>query len=472
MSIEIIIALFMVIAAGAFIAYQNRQSAQVNKQADKQRMELNAARERIATLEAEKAALTISQKEKSEQLLESDKNCQALHERITQLEVDNRGQQIKLKAEQDKLQALEDQFEKQKSELKNEFKVLSEEILHQRQKTLHEQNEKGIGTLIQPLQEKIDQFQKRVNEVHDKTVERHTSLEAEIKKIMDVGLKIGEDADNLSLALKGDSRQRGAWGEAQLERTLEMSGLIKDTHYQAQAAFKDQNGKQKFLDYLIMLPNNHHIVIDSKVSLLAYDKAVAAKNESEQAAAMNEHIKAIKKHIDDLAAKDYTNLTGVHSPNYVLMFMPIESAYIEALKWSKDLFAYGYNQNIVLVSHTTLIPILRVVANLWMLEQSNQQAREIGNKAGDIYNSVCLVADRIQKLGNTLNTASSHYNEAVTAISGRQGLQGKVERFTQLSTRANKKMPALEPRHFDYEANSLNIQPLKAAPPSEIEQDK
>ena len=466
MGIEIIIALFAGLAAGAFIAYRRQHT-----QAEKQRTGLNAARERIATLEAEKAALARDQKEKSEQLLESDKNCLALREQITQLEVDSRGQQIKLKAEQDKLQALEDQFEKQKSELKNEFKVLSEEILEKRQKALHEQNEKGISTLIQPLQAKIEQFQKRVNEVHVETVKGHTSLEAEIKKIMDVGLKIGEDADNLSLALKGDSRQRGAWGEAQLERTLEMSGLIKDIHYQKQAAFKDQEGKQKFLDYLIMLPDKHHIVIDSKVSLLAYDRAVAAKDESEQARAMDEHIKAIKRHIDDLAAKDYTDLIGVHSPNYVLMFMPIESAYIEALKWGKDLFGYGYNKNIVLVSHTTLIPILRVVANLWMLEQSNQQAREIGNKAGDIYNSVCLVADRIQKLGDTLNTASRHYNDAVTAISGRQGLQGKVERFTRLSARASKEMPDLEPRHFEYKTKSLNIQPLDT-PPNEIEQDK
>ena len=465
MSIEIIIALFAGLTAGAFIAYWKQYT-----QANKQRTELNSACERIATLEAEKAALARDQKEKYEQLLESDENCLALREQITQLEIDSHGQQIKLKAEQDKLQALEDQFEKQKSELKNEFKVLSEEILEKRQKALHEQNEKGISTLIQPLQTKIEQFQKRVNEVHVETVKGHTSLEAEIKKIMDVGLKIGEDADNLSLALKGDPRQRGAWGEAQLERTLEMSGLIKDTHYQKQAAFKDQEGKQKFLDYLIMLPDKHHIVIDSKVSLLAYDRAVAAKDESEQAGAMDEHIKAIKKHIDDLAAKDYTNLIGVHSPNYVLMFMPIESSYIEALKWGKDLFGYGYNKNIVLVSHTTLIPILRVVANLWMLEQSNQQAREISNKAGDIYNSVCLVAGRIQKLGDTLNTASKHYNDAVTTISGRQGLQGKVERFTRLSTRANKKMPNLEPRHFEYKTKSLNIQSL--TPPNEIEQDK
>ncbi len=460
MNIEITIALFAVIAAAVF-AYLYKQS---KSQANAQRTKLNDANEQMATLRAENAALQNSKEEKSERLLKADEDCSALRKRNTQLEIDNREQHTKLKAERDKLQILEAQFEKQKLQLKDEFKSLSEDILKQRQQSLHEQNKEGIGALIKPLQEQIWQFQKRVNDVHSETIKGHTSLESEIKKVMEVGLKIGEDADNLSSALKGDPRQRGAWGEAQLERTLEMSGLVKDTHYRKQAAFKDRDGKHKMIDYLVMLPDDHHIVIDSKVSLLAYDRAVAAKDESTQVVAMDEHIKAIKKHIDDLAAKDYTDLIGVHSPNYVLMFMPIESAYIEALKWDRDLFGYGYGKNIVLVSHTTLIPILRVVANLWMLEQSNRQAREIGNNAGDIYNSVCLLAERIQKLGDTLNTASKHYNDAVTTISGRQGIQGKVARFARLSTRANKKMPDLEHRHFEYKTNSLNIQPAEKNP--------
>ena len=457
MDIEIIIALFAVIAAAVF-AYLYKQA---KSQANEQHTKLNDANEQMATLKSENAVLENSQKEKSARLLKADEDCSVLRERNTQLEIDNREQQTKLKAEQEKLEILEAQFEKQKSQLKDEFKVLSEEIFSQRKRELHEQNKEGIGALIKPLQEQISQFQKRVNDVHSETIKGHTSLETEIKQIMKVGLKIGEDADNLSSALKGDSRQRGAWGEAQLERTLEMSGLIKDTHYRKQATFRDQDGKQKIIDYLIMLPDEHHIVIDSKVSLLAYDRAVAAKDENTHSVAMDDHVKAVKKHIDDLATKDYSDLIGIHSPNYVLMFMPIESAYIEALKWSKDLFGYGYGKNIVLVSHTTLIPILRVVANLWMLEQSNQQVREICDNAGDIHNSVCSLAERIQKLGNTLNTASKHYNDAVTAISGRQGIQGKVERFVQLSPKANKKMPDLKHRHFEYKTDSLDIQPFE-----------
>ena len=468
MNLEIIIILLVIIAT-ALAGYLYKQS---KLQAGKSlQSENNQANTEIATLKAEKVALENNLKEKSEQLLKSEDECRQLREQLSTLDLNHREQQTKLVAEQDKLHALTEQFEQQKSALKNEFKVLSEEIFQQRQKELHEQNKQGVGALIKPLQEQIERFQKRVNEVHDETTKGHSSLEVEIKKIMEVGLKIGVDAENLSSALKGDAQQRGAWGEAQLERTLEISGLVKDTHYQKQSAFKDPHGKQKFIDYLIMLPNKQHIIIDSKVSLIAYDRAVSAEDENKHTSAMNEHIRAIKKHIDDLASKDYTDLIGVNSPDYVLMFMPIESAYIEALKWNQDLYRYGYNKNIILVSHTTLIPILRVVANLWMLEQGNQETREIADKAGDIYNAVCTLAERMQKLGNTLNSASNHYNGVVSAIAGRQGLEGKVKRFTQLSTKANKEMPKLEPRPFEHQTKLLDIQPLETKNHRGIEQN-
>jgi DNA recombination protein RmuC len=171
----------------------------------------------------------------------------------------------------------------------------------------------------------------------------------------------------------------------------------------------------------------------------------------------------VKRHIDDLASKDYTNLIGVRSPSFVLMFMPIEPAYIEALKYEKDLFSYGYERNIVLVSHTTLIPILRTVANLWMMERSNKEAREISEKAGDIFNQVCEVAIRLQKLGGSLGAASNHYNDTLRSLVGRQGLHGKVERFEQLSSKVSKTMPVLEPLHkdLDHEKLELIIEPLK-----------
>ncbi|MBK2124027.1 DNA recombination protein RmuC [Fangia hongkongensis] len=357
------------------------------------------------------------------------------------------------------------QFNETKAALTKEFENLANKIFEEKGKTFTQSTQVSIDNMLKPFREQIEGFQKRVNDVHSDAIKENASLNAEIQKVLDIGLKMSKEANNLTSALKGDSQKRGVWGEAQLRRTLEMSGLIEDAHYEVQSAFKDLDGKQKQTDYLIKLPDGKHMIIDSKVSLNAYDRMVGAESESSYKIAMNEHILAVKKHIDDLASKDYTNVIGMKSPSFVLMFMPIEPAYIEALKHSKNVFEYGYKKGVVLVSHTTLIPILRTVSNLWMIERSNTEAREISEKAGDIYNQVCVVADYLNKLGGTLGTVSNHYNNAVTALAGKRGLYGKVDRFSQLSAKVTKKLPQLEPSHIDFEADrlSLIIEPINEA---------
>jgi DNA recombination protein RmuC len=385
----------------------------------------------------------------TEKLHNAEKNIQAL-------EIE---QQKDREFNQKRLQ----QFEENKKQLKIEFENLAGKILDEKAKVLGESSRSSIDSLLKPFREQIEGFQKRVNDVHTESVKGNASLESEIKKVLDIGLKMSKDADNLTSALKGDSQKRGGWGEAQLERTLEMSGLVAGTHFEKQSSFKDAEGRRRQTDYLINVPGGKQMIIDSKVSLVAYDKVVAADTPEAQTLALNEHANAVKRHIDDLSSKDYTNLIGVRSPSFVLMFMPIEPAYIEALKYEKDLFSYGYEKNIVLVSHTTLIPILRTVANLWMMERSNKEAREISEKAGDIFNQVCEVAIRLQKLGGSLTAASNHYNDTLTSIAGRQGLHGKVERFSQLSSKVSKTMPTLAPLHKDLDQGRLEliIEPLE-----------
>lgn len=358
------------------------------------------------------------------------------------------------------------QFEEQKEALKKEFENLAHRIFEEKGKTFSQVSQTSLDTLLKPFREQIEGFQRRINEIHTESVKGNSSLGAEIRKVLEVGLKMQEEANNLTTALKGDSQQRGAWGEAQLERTLQMSGLLPDEHYTKQESFRDPEGKVRRTDFIIALPDGKHIIIDSKLNLPDYERAVAAASEEEAALALKAHVLAVRRHIDDLASKDYTALAGVNSPSFVLMFMPLEAAYIEALKHDRELFNYGFNKGVVLVSHTTLIPILRTVANLWMLEQGNRAARELGDKAVDIYNQVCLVADRVHKLGVALNSAGKHYNETVTSLVGQQGLYGKVERFSQLSSKAKKSMPELSPVHLDVEDQRLV---LEARPAEEAE---
>jgi len=343
--------------------------------------------QQIQELIAQSSKLQSSRDEKAQQLIENEKErfgLREMHEndqrKISRMEADIREQQAQLKAEQEKLIELKSQFEKQKAELENQFKVVSEKVIKDRQEMLAEQNKQGVGALLKPLQEQIDGFQKRINEVHDVSVKGNASLKTEIENVMKMGIKMSDEAHNLTSALKGDSQQSGAWGEAQLERTLEMSGLIENDHFEKQSSFVDEQGSRKRTDYLIKLPGDKCIVIDSKVSLNDYERAVVAESEL-QDALMQKHCEAVRKHIKDLASKDYTNLNAIHSPDFVLMFMPIEPAYIEAMKHDKTLFSFGYERNVILVSHTTLIPILRTVSNLWMLDRSNKEARLIGEKA-------------------------------------------------------------------------------------------
>jgi DNA recombination protein RmuC len=332
-------------------------------------------------------------------------------------------------------------LEESRTTLRSELEIVGQKLLASSGKALESTNQKSLDSLLKPLAEKIDQFQTRVNQVHTDMVRNSASLSEQIKHLESVGVSMSDEAHNLTRALKGDKKLVGNWGEAQLEKTLELAGLRRGEHYDAQVTVKDAQGDRHVPDFVIRLPEGKNLVIDSKVSLVDYERAVTADSDAERASALEGHAKAVRNHIDALSAKDYANLPGMDSPDFVLMFMPVEPAYIEVMRSQRELFNHGYQKNVVLVSHTTLMPILRTVANLWMIEHSNREAREISDRAGDIYNTVCLLGDRLQALGSSMTTATQRYNEAVRAVQGRQGLAGKVARFKTLSKKANKTFP-------------------------------
>ena len=350
-------------------------------------------------------------------------------------------------------------LEASRTALRSELEVVGQKLLASSGKALESTNQKSLDSLLKPLAEKIDQFQNRVNQVHTDMVRNSASLSEQIKHLESVGVSMSDEAHNLTRALKGDKKLVGNWGEAQLEKTLELAGLRRGEHYDAQVTVKDAQGDRHVPDFVIRLPEGKNLVIDSKVSLVDYERAVTAESDSERASALQAHGKAVKSHIDALSAKDYANLPGMDSPDFVLMFMPVEPAYIEVMRSQRGLFNHGYQKNVVLVSHTTLMPILRTVANLWMVEHSNREAREISDRAGDIYNTVCLLGDRLQALGSSITTATQKYNEAVRAVQGKQGLAGKVARFQTLSKKANKTFPkALGPIDPEIEPVALDRQ--------------
>lgn len=444
---------FVVGVLGFGLAYlwQTRTMAERLQQQDLQwRTECYEIEKKLSVSEAEKHNLAQQLQAAQNQVQQTQEELQHLWREHTTLKTTHEQRESHY---QEQLLLLS----QARTSLTQEFENIAHKIFEDKGKQFAQSSQLSLDQLLKPFREQIDGFQKRVNEVHDAAQRGQASLYTEIKNIMDIGLKMSAEANNLAKALKGDSQQRGAWGEAQLRRTLEMSGLIEETHYQAQTSFKDDLGRVKQTDFIVKLPDNKHLIIDSKVTLNAYDKVIASTTPEAYNQALEQHVQAVRKHIDDLAAKDYTNVIGMRSPNFVLMFMPIEPAYIEALKHHKDLFEYGYRKGVVLVSHTTLIPILRTVSNLWMLDRSHEEALEVSERAGDIYNQVCVVAERLAKLGGTLKTVSGHYNQTVTALAGQQGLYGKVSRFNELSTKVNRQLPDLPPSLLDFEAERLNL---------------
>ena len=352
------------------------------------------------------------------------------HKRVNELECELVALKSEIEAKENILRSQEENLKKVKNELNLEFANLANKIFEEKSANFSKNSKESLELLLTPLGEKITSFEKRVNDAHSDSQKSAGELSAQLKEVVELGKNMSKEANSLSTALKGSNKVLGNWGEMQLERTLEAAGLEKGTHYTTQESF-DVSGKKLIPDFVINFPDDKQMIIDSKVSLHAYEKAVAAADLAQSKLALGEHIASIKKHIDELAKKDYSSL--VKSPDFVLMFVPVEPAFLEALKFDPNLFNYGYEKKVVLVSHTTLMPLLRVVANLWRMENGNKEAKEILKSANEIYEKFCTVAEKLNRLGNSVRSVNDNFNEVVKSVSGQGGLDSRLEKFKKIA---------------------------------------
>ena len=352
------------------------------------------------------------------------------HKRVNELECELVALKSEIEAKENILRSQEENLKKVKNELNLEFANLANKIFEEKSANFSKNSKESLELLLTPLGEKITSFEKRVNDAHSDSQKSAGELSAQLKEVVELGKNMSKEANSLSTALKGSNKVLGNWGEMQLERTLEAAGLEKGTHYTTQESF-DASGKKLIPDFVINFPDDKQMIIDSKVSLHAYEKAVAAADPAQSKIALGEHIASIKKHIDELAKKDYSSL--VKSPDFVLMFVPVEPAFLEALKFDPNLFNYGYEKKVVLVSHTTLMPLLRVVANLWRMENGNKEAKEILKSANEIYEKFCTVAEKLNRLGSSVRSVNDNFNEVVKSVSGQGGLDSRLEKFKKIA---------------------------------------
>ncbi len=360
----------------------------------------------------------------------------ALEKKNVQLETERKAEFLR---SEENLQVLNET----KKELQIQFENLANQIFAEKTKTFANQSKANLDTILTPFKETIAAFEKKVTEVYSAEGRERHSLIKEVQRLQELNKKIGEDAENLTKALKGDTRTQGLWGEIILERILEESGLRKGLEYDAQGGYRDTAGKLLKPDVIIHLPEKKEIIIDSKVSLVAYEKYVRAEEEEERERAVKEHLMSINAHLKGLESKRYDELPGVKSLDFVLMFVPIESAFMLAIDKDSEIFRKAFDQNIMIVSPSTLLVTLRTIQNIWRYEYQNKNALEIADKAGSLYDKfVSFVAD-LEKIGDQISNTQKSYDGAHNKlVSGKGNLISRAQTLIDLGVKSRKKLQA------------------------------
>lgn len=317
------------------------------------------------------------------------------------------------------------------------FENLANKILDQKSAKFTEANQQNIKSLLEPLDKDLRNFRKKVEDIHEKDLSQHATLKEFLTNLQTTQSQLSEEARNLTTALKGDSKKQGDWGEFILQRTLEASGLIKGLEFSMQESFDRQRP-----DAVIRLPGDRAIIVDAKVSLTAYERAIGSDDPEIKKQANKEHLQSLKKHVDELSEKDYSAIEQINTPDFVLLFIPIEPAFGTALAQDPELYQYAFDRKIVLVTSSTLMATIKTVANLWKLEKQNKHAHEVARRAGLLYDKFVGFLTNIEEIGKGLEKITNAHNKAVNQLSDGPGnLVGQVEKLKSMGIRTKKDLP-------------------------------
>jgi len=403
----------------------------LQSQLEQQQQQLQQQAVKLAV--AEERVLLLAQKESE---------LQALQQQLLDLKTENADlnarQQEQHKSNAEKIRLLQDA----ENQLKTQFENLAHKIFEERGKQFTEHNKVSIENLVAPLKEQLGEFKNRVESVYDNETKDRISLREEIVSLRRDTAKMNQEALNLTRALKGDHKTQGNWGEMILEKVLEQSGLRKGIEYETQGAFRDEDNRLFKPDVIVRLPESKDVIIDSKVSLLAYERYCSAEEDNQRIEALKQHTEAVRNHIKGLSNKDYSSLKGLRSLDFVLLFMPIEAAFMAAFQADEKLFNDAFEHKIVVVTPTTLLATLRTVQNIWRYEQQNENARLIADKAGSLYDKIRGFVEDIERLGNQLNTVQKTYDGIVNKLSiGSGNLLRQASVLEELGVKVKKKLP-------------------------------
>lgn len=344
----------------------------------------------------------------------------------------------------EKLENQKAEIEALQKRLTTEFENIATKILKERSDEFSASNHKNLSEILNPLKERIQSFEKKVDETYDKELRDKISLKEEVKKLSELNAKVSEDANNLTKALKGDVKKQGNWGEVILERVLERSGLTKGQEYEREEVVEGNDANVQRPDVIIHLPDNKHIIIDSKVSLVAYERLMSAETDEQRASFQKEHVNSLRNHVKLLSEKNYQNAQNLNTPDFVLMFLPIEASFSVAVQGDSDIFAYAWERKIVIVSPTTLLATLRTISSIWKQENQTKNAQEIARLSGALYDKFIGFAEDMAKIKANIDRTSNAYDDAMKKMKDGSGnIIRTAEKIKELGAKTgNKSLPA------------------------------
>ena len=339
------------------------------------------------------------------------------------------------KEQKEEVNQLQEKFTK-------EFENLANKILDEKTNKFTEQNKENMKNILSPLQDKIQLFEKKVEDTHKESIDYHAALRQQIVGLREMNEQMSKETVNLTKALKGDSKMQGNWGELVLERVLEKSGLEKGREYEVQQSFTNEEGTRILPDVIINLPDGKKMVVDSKVSLTAYERFVNEENEEEKELFLKEHTLSIKRHVEQLSAKNYQDIYQMESPDFVLLFIPIEPAFALAINSDNSLYNKAFEKNIVIVTPTTLLATLRTIDSMWTNQKQQENALEIARQAGALYDKFEGFVNDLVKIGKKMDEAKSEYSNAMNKlVEGKGNLVTSVEKLKKMGAKAKKSLP-------------------------------
>ncbi|MBS7565596.1 DNA recombination protein RmuC [Mucilaginibacter sp. Bleaf8] len=402
------------------------------------KLKLVAAEERTKGTLAEKESITQLLKEENIKLAD-----QLLFERQELAETRQTLESTRsfYKAQQEKLQEQKQEMEQTRQHFQREFENVAEKLLKEKSREFIDVNKNNLDHILNPLKENIKAFEEKVDKVYNMEAADRNTLKGVITQLMELNKQISSEAQNLTNALKGDNKKQGNWGEFILEKVLERSGLIKDREYRIQANYQAADGNRYQPDVVIDLPDDKHLIIDSKVSLIAYERLVNCDNEDERKLHARAHVESLRSHVQGLSAKNYHALNKINSPDFVLLFVPIESSFSFAVQLDADLFNDAWDKRVVIVSPSTLLATLRTIASMWKQERQNRNVLEIARLSGEMYDKFVGFLTDMDGIGRNLKSSQDAFDKAINKLSdGRGNLTITAEKIKKLGAKANKQI--------------------------------